>query len=572
MLRPFIFAVLLGICLSVVQVQAKYSGGSGEPNSPYQIASVSDWNDLMYTSADWDKNFIMIADVNLQGILLTPVSNFTGVFDGNNHVIRNADINNPSGDFIGLFGIVFPGGQISNLGVENINITGDYAVGGLVGYNVGNITACYATGSVSANGTSVGGLVGENNGNITACYATDSVNGYSNVGGLAGYNYGYGTVGTISACYATGTVIGTLEYVGGLVGFNGGTTTITTCYATGAVSGSNYVGGMAGYNASTVTNCYSTGNVSGNDTTGGLCGENYYGSITNCYSTGNVTGDFYTGGLCGESYNGSITGCYSTGNVSGYDITGGLCGSGAISNDTISGSVTNCYSTGNIIGVLFTGGLCGDNTSKIINCYSTSNVSGEHCTGGLCGVSGFRGSVSNCYSTGIVSGDERVGGLCGYHYSGSITDCYSTGNVTGEANSTGGLCGYNYQGTYNNSYFLDTAGPDNGYGEPLTDAQMKQQASFINWDFSYKDGDPADWFIQIEEYPILTWQISPADIYTDGRNNFRDFAVFAQYWMREDCAIYNYYCDWADMDFDGDVDIDDLIEFMSYWLESGIYN
>jgi hypothetical protein len=91
-------------------------------------------------------------------------------------------------------------------------------------------------------------------------------------------------------------------------------------------------------------------------------------------------------------------------------------------------------------------------------------------------------------------------------------------------------------------------------------------------DFSYTDGDSADWFIQIDEYPILVWQISPADIYTDGRNNLRDFAIFAQYWMRDDCAIYNYYCDWADLNFNGSVDIDDLIILMNYWLEFGIYN
>ena len=75
----------------------------------------------------------------------------------------------------------------------------------------------------------------------------------------------------------------------------------------------------------------------------------------------------------------------------------------------------------------------------------------------------------------------------------------------------------------------------------------------------------------MEGYPILPWQISPADLYTDGKNNFKDWAIFAGYWLREDCAIYNYYCEWADMDFDGDVDVDDLAEFTSYWLEEGIY-
>ena len=124
------------------------------------------------------------------------------------------------------------------------------------------------------------------------------------------------------------------------------------------------------------------------------------------------------------------------------------------------------------------------------------------------------------------------------------------------------------------SYFLLGAGcggKSDKIGVELTDKQMKQQASFIEWDFSYTDGNEADWFIQIDEYPILTWQISPADLYTDGKNNFRDWAIFTKYWLREDCAIYNDYCEWADMNIDGHVDIDDLADFIGYWLEEGIY-
>jgi len=30
---------------------------------------------------------------------------------------------------------------------------------------------------------------------------------------------------------------------------------------------------------------------------------------------------------------------------------------------------------------------------------------------------------------------------------------------------------------------LDTSGPNNGYGTPLTDALMKQKGSFADWDF-----------------------------------------------------------------------------------------
>ena len=243
-----------------------YSGdGDGSTENPYQISTVEDWQQLMATPDDWGSSFILTADVNLAGVTLTPVGNsstqFTGVFDGNDNIISNAVINQPGSDYIGLFGYVGSDGQILNLGVENVNITGADYVGGLVGYNdYGTLTDCYATGSVSGDGV-VGGLVGWTSGTLTDCYATGSVSGTLNyVGGLVGQNY---SGGTLTDCYATGSVSGKGR-VGGLVGVNGSGSTLTDCYATGSVSGTgNYVGGLVGYNdEGTITACYATGSVS----------------------------------------------------------------------------------------------------------------------------------------------------------------------------------------------------------------------------------------------------------------------------------------------------------------------
>jgi len=49
--------ISLVLCLFST-VFAKYSGGTGNSNSPYQIGTVSDWQELMATSADWAKHFI----------------------------------------------------------------------------------------------------------------------------------------------------------------------------------------------------------------------------------------------------------------------------------------------------------------------------------------------------------------------------------------------------------------------------------------------------------------------------------------------------------------------------------
>jgi hypothetical protein len=216
----FLAAILTAVLCFSGNLLAYSGDGDGSAESPYQISSVTDWQELMTTSGDWNEHFILTADVNPVGVTLTPVGNestqFTGVFDGNSHTISNLTITASTQDYIGLFGYVGSGGQIRNLGVEDVNITGRNYVGSLVGVNSGTLISCYATGSVS--GTDL-------------------------VGGLVGMNYG----GTLTACYATGSVIGTNYYVGGLVGWND-SGTLTACYATGSVTGTGAVGGLVGWN------------------------------------------------------------------------------------------------------------------------------------------------------------------------------------------------------------------------------------------------------------------------------------------------------------------------------------
>jgi hypothetical protein len=292
--------------------QHPYSGGSGTQLYPYRIATAADWQTLMNTSGDWDKHFILMANLNLQGITLSPVGNFnqrfTGVFDGKDHILYKANLNMPDSDYVGLFGYVSWNANIRSLGVEDVAITGRICVGGLVGWNEGNLIDCYTIGSV--NGImSVGGLVGDNSANLTDCYATCSVSGN--------------------------------EFIGGLVGHSDEDCNLTACYATGPVKGSGYcIGGLVGLNHSNLADCYATGPVDGNGVVGGLAGsDGEEGCITDCYSTGSVRGIFYVGGLAG--YNGehsSITNCYATGLVDGNEVVGGL-----VAYNDEGGSITACF-------------------------------------------------------------------------------------------------------------------------------------------------------------------------------------------------------------------------------------
>jgi hypothetical protein len=311
--------VLFFICCFCLPAQAKYGGGTGEPNDPYLIYTAEQMNEigLWVNWDDWYKCFKLMADIDLGGytgeefnIIGTDWNRpFTGVFDGNGHTISNFTYSSTEEDKIGLFGCVL--GKIKDLGLINAEVDVGWGqnVGLLVGMNCGNITNCYAEGGSVSGYSGVGGLVGGNQGEygtITYCYSTAGVSGGFHVGGLVGWN----SEGTIANCYSTGSVLGE-SYVGGLVGSNDFLSTITNCCATGSVSGYYGVGGLVGLNHfSTITNCYSTGSVSGDNTVGGLVGGNHgiyqfpiwmqVSKIINCYSTGSVEGVENIGGLVGD--------------------------------------------------------------------------------------------------------------------------------------------------------------------------------------------------------------------------------------------------------------------------------
>ncbi|MEN6386614.1 MAG: GLUG motif-containing protein [Phycisphaerales bacterium] len=303
---------------------------------------------------------------------------------------------------------------------------------------------------------------------------------------------------------------------------------------------------------------------------GALAGKNNYGNITNCFSTGKIQGYSTIGGLVGLNNYGNISNSFSKVNVKANQIAGGLVGSNIGSNNvsSISGNITNCFCEGTIEGNNRIGGLVGESTyGKINSSFTKVDVICRNTTGGLIG-NAYYALIKNCYSSSSIIGTDfsYAGGLAGRHnHHLGITKSYSVSNINrliGNLNTT-------------NLSFWDSEIAD---GDPvgtggLTTAEMQTLSTFTNagWDFSYADGNEAVWFMPENDYPILTWQISPVDISTDGKNNFKDFAALSRYWMRDDCRNYNYFCDFADLDYDGSVDLDDLIELMNYWLDEGVY-
>ena len=122
------------------------------------------------------------------------------------------------------------------------------------------------TGKVNGGGYT-GGIAGKAfGGTIQNCVSLAEVSGAGNVGGIAG------SARNIKNCASSGSVTGTGEAVGGIVGSIGGA--LDHCYSTGPVSGARYVGGVAGVRGSeTVGYLYALGEkVTGTQDVGRVLG------------------------------------------------------------------------------------------------------------------------------------------------------------------------------------------------------------------------------------------------------------------------------------------------------------
>jgi hypothetical protein len=283
---------MVAMPLHVSSEGALFAGGSGTPEDPYQISTCEH---LQNINTDLSAHYVLVDDVDCsatqewnEGAGFVPLIVFSGTIDGNGYKITDLFINRPASD-IALFGRVEPSGEISDIALENVDISGNSNTGALVGTNKGSIADSYATGSVRGRRPS-GGLVGFNHlGSVSNSYAAVSVSSYAMdlyIGGLVGQNY----YGSISESYATGSVSGYGD-IGGLVGGNHGGS-VSDSYATGSVSGKAVCGGLVGENSGPISNSYSTGPVS---CTGWLIG----GLVG--YSWGTVSGGYWDTETSGQS-------------------------------------------------------------------------------------------------------------------------------------------------------------------------------------------------------------------------------------------------------------------------------
>ena len=524
-----------------------YGGGCGTIEEPYLIYTPEHWAEILNNTKDWSKCFRVLADIDLS--LLPETDNiiignqtipFIGIFDGNGYTISNFSIyiNGPIND-AGLFGCVDGDtALIYNIGFTNsvISAVDGTNIGGLVGnLQNGTVEGCFIANSNITGNIAVGGLVGHNSGLILNSYAVASVSGANNTGGLLGYNEGI-----VSYCYSSGSVAGlTQAETGGLIG-NESNGTVVDSFWDINTSGQNISPGggtgkataemkmkitfaSAGWDFDTPIWQINEGsaypNLEWEHKYGGGSGSVddpfriYSASQLNEIGTNPYHWDSYfvlltdidLGEYAGDRFNiignedTAFTGIFD-GNrhtISNFSYSGqtdnvGLfsiidsenaivkdlslfrpnvkqvnsSNAGILAGELRNGIVINCYIEGGTIeGVTTVGGLIGLQTSgQIVECYSDCNISGYDACGGLVGNKNG-GVISRCCSTGQTTGANwYTGGMAGLHLAGIISNSYSLSNVEGIL-LIGGLVGYN-EGSIENCFSAGTVIQTNpiGYG------------------------------------------------------------------------------------------------------------
>ena len=379
-------------------------------------------------------------------------------------------------------------------------------VGGVVGHHQsGDFTATNSgtltVTSLTCTNLILGGLIGQAAGAILSGSANQAA-GDITISGLTSNQDSY-VAGVVGKCTSTvtannaGDVVLTSGskasrslFVGGVVGRSEGA--LTSCTNSGLVSnaapmngGSDYfmqIGGVVGYNngSSPLSNCHNTGDVINTADSksylfvGGITSESD-GDLTNCDNTGNITntGDITAntkwiniGGVAGKA-NSTLTGC-SNGTAS---AAGGTISNSGTSNEDV-----------NI------GGVAGLNEGRTFNsCFNKGDVNNSGNSksggyniniGGLAGWSSANSTYVTCYNLGNITNTGlgtnsdagvRMGGLVGsasgannlsgtssaYNYNqGVLVEDSASENV-----AVGGVCGYTFTAASNFNY-CKSIGPE----------------------------------------------------------------------------------------------------------------
>lgn len=199
-------------------------------------------------------------------------------------------------------------------------ITGRDNTGGISGRNsFSTINNCTNSGAIQG-GDCSGGIAGFNDGTISRCVNESKVNGTYASGGIAGKG------GKIEGCTNKGDIQSTGNNAAGIVGVAKSTSEVRLCYNQGIIKAQAFAGGICSDNVQgRITSCVSMGEVSAAYYVGGIVGYNS-GTTTSSLFVGTLDGSSYFGAICGRENDGTIERCVydklvtNAGGIDGKDV------------------------------------------------------------------------------------------------------------------------------------------------------------------------------------------------------------------------------------------------------------
>lgn len=275
---------------------------------------------------------------------------------------------------------------------RNTPVTGDYAVGGILGagtvYSRVEVQQSDNSGAISARYTGAGGIVG----------SVDSL--------------------MVNGCVNTANITGGINAMSGDMS-NGG-------YGAGGIAG--------GTGVSFINTSLNSGNIAGAIGVGGIIGSTRVGNDDSNYST-NGEPDLMMN-------NTIVKGCGNSGNVSGLSSVGGVCGEAQF-------GCFSVYNTGEVNATgsnSQVGGIAGNTSIAVAhNAVNSGKVtcSNGEAAGGVIGKTCW-GTVFACQNFGTVDvGASRAGGIIGLAGNYTVANyCINGGYVSNKQNGpTGGIVG-----------------------------------------------------------------------------------------------------------------------------------
>lgn len=308
MYKRFLLSSLALFSLVGLFAQASFSGGTGTKTDPYLISNIEDLK-MMSKEAFENKEyaqgvyFKQTADITLtrdeaNGNLPT-IGGHTGTYDDDGHAIINKFMGSYDGDnhtisgmclvsdkpLVALFPYLGSTASVKNLRFSNGYIAGMGIQGFVSALNEGVVENCFTDKNctvISAEGY-LGGIVGNNTqfGQIIKCTNAGLVRGV----GFAGLIFGgicADNEGVISDCVNKGHVTGS-AYVGGIAGMTRNTANVAYCY------------NIAKIKATQNETAAGVGGISG----GVVADETATPTLMSCYNVGDVNGPSYAGAVVG---------------------------------------------------------------------------------------------------------------------------------------------------------------------------------------------------------------------------------------------------------------------------------